>query len=91
MTPSLIQKKTLEIVSTRGRKRKGKGKGTDVKVKALLGQLEALSKLATRFGPRVEIFVLMHVITAQFDMQRTIDDYMDTPTWRSCACAGYLA
>jgi hypothetical protein len=80
LTPSLIQKKTLEIVSSRGRK------GTDSK--ALLGQLEALSKLATRFGPRVEIPVLMHVITAQFDMQRTIDDFMDTPTWRSCA--GYL-
>ena len=80
LTPSLIQKKTLEIVSSRGRK------GTDAK--ALLGQLEALSKLATRFGPRVEIPVLMHVITAQFDMQRTIDDFMDTPTWRSCA--GYL-
>jgi len=80
LTPSLIQKKTLEIVSSRGRK------GTDAK--ALLGQLEALSKLSTRFGPRVEIPVLMHVITAQFDMQRTIDDFMDTPTWRSCA--GYL-
>ena len=80
LTPSLIQKKTLEIVSSRGRK------GTDAK--ALLGQLETLSKLAAHFGPRVEIPVLMHVITAQFDMQRTIDDYMDTPTWRSCA--GYL-
>lgn len=77
LTPSLVQKKTLEIVSSRGRK------GTDAK--ALLGQLEALSKLATRFGPRVEIPVLMHVITAQFDMQRTMDDFMDTPTWRSCA------
>ena len=38
-----------------------------------------------KFGPRVEIPVLMHVITAQFDMQRTIDDYMETPMWRSCA------
>lgn len=80
LTPSLIQKRSLEIISSRGRK------GSDPKV--LLGQLEVLSKLATRFGPRVEIPVLMHVITAQFDMQRTIDDYMDTPMWRSCA--GYI-
>ena len=77
LTPSLVQKKSLEIVSSRGRK------GSDPKV--LLGQLEALSKLAVKFGPRVEIPVLMHVITAQFDMQRTIDDYMETPMWRSCA------
>ena len=77
LTPSLIQKKTLEIVSSRGRK------GTDNQ--ALLKQLEALSKLSVRFGPRVEIPVLMHVITAQFDLQRTIDDYMETPSWRSCA------
>ena len=77
MTPSLIQKKSLEIVSSRGRK------GSDPK--ALLGQLEALSELAVRFGPRVEIPILMQVITAQFDMQRNIDDYMETPSWRSCA------
>ena len=70
----------MEIVSSRGRK------GSDPKV--LLGQLETLSTLAARFGPRVEIPVLMHVITAQFDMQRNIDDYMETPMWRSCA--GYI-
>jgi len=84
-------------VSSRGRKRKRKRisvSGRELMSRSsLLGQLEVLSnsKLATRFGPRVEISVLMHVITAQFDMQRTIDDYMDTPptpTWRSCA--GYL-
>ncbi len=27
----------------------------------------------------------MHVVTAQFDMQRGIDDYMETRMWRSCA------
>lgn len=81
MNPSAIQKKTMEIVSSRGRK------GTDNA--ALLKQLEALSELAERFGPRVEIPVLMHVITAQFDLQRTIDDYMETPAWKSCA--GYLS
>jgi translation initiation factor 3 subunit C len=77
LTPSLIHKKTLEIVSSRGRK------GTDNQ--ALLKQLEALSTMSVKFGPRVEIPVLMHVITAQFDMQRTIDDYMETASWRSCA------
>ena len=77
LTPSYIQKRSFEIVSSRGRK------GTDSK--ALLSQLEDLSKLAVQFGPRVEIPVLMHVITAQFDMQRTIDDYMETPAWRSTA------
>jgi len=80
LTPSLIQKKSLEILSSRGRK------GTDPQV--LLGQLEALSKLSSRFGPRVEIPVLMHVVTAQFDMQRGIDDFMETRMWR--ACAGYI-
>ena len=81
LTPSLIQQKTLEIVASRGRK------GTDNQ--ELLKHLEALVKLSVRFGPRVEIPVLMHVITAQFDLQRTIDDYMETPSWRSCA--GYLS
>lgn len=72
LTPSLIQKKTLEIVASRGRK------GTDNQ--ELLKQLEALVKLSVRFGPRVEIPVLMHVITAQFDLQRTIDDFMVSDT-----------
>lgn len=80
LTPSVIKKKTLEVVSSRGRK------GADSSL--ILRQLEALSRLAVRFGPRVEIPVLMHVITAQFDLQRTIDDYMKTPAWNSCA--GYL-
>jgi translation initiation factor 3 subunit C len=26
----------------------------------------------------------MHLIAAQFDANRTIDDYMDVPTWRAC-------
>ena len=33
----------------------------------------------------MEVPILMHVITAQFDLQRTMDDYMPTPTWKSCA------
>lgn len=77
LTPSIIQKRTLEIIASRGRKGSNN--------QDLLKQLEALAKLSVRFGPRVEIPLLMHVITAQFDMQRTIDDYMETPSWRSCA------
>ena len=30
----------------------------------------------------------MHIITAQFDLQKDIDDYMETFNWQSCA--GYL-
>jgi hypothetical protein len=77
MTPSLINKKVFEVVSSRGRR------GTDTR--QVLRQLEALSKLSLEFGPRVEIPILMHVVTAQFDLQRTMDDYMPTKTWKSCA------
>ena len=77
MTPSLVHKKVQELVATRGKR------GTDTR--QVLGQFEALSKLALEFGPRVEIPILMHVITAQFDLQRTMDDYMPTNTWKSCA------
>uniref|UniRef100_A0A7S2R1T0 Eukaryotic translation initiation factor 3 subunit C n=1 Tax=Eucampia antarctica TaxID=49252 RepID=A0A7S2R1T0_9STRA len=75
--PTLIDNKVKELMSQRGRK------GTDNKF--ILRQLEALSKISTPFGPRVEVPLLMYVITAQFDLIRTLDDYMDTTTWRSCA------
>ena len=80
LTPSLLNKKVKELVASRGKR------GTDSRI--VLGQLEALSKLALAFGPRVEVPILMHCITAQFDLQRTMDDYMPTPTWK--ACANYL-
>lgn len=35
-------------------------------------------------GPRKEIPVLMHLISAMFDSQRVIDDYMDLQQWRTC-------
>lgn len=66
-----------EIVALRGRR------GTDIK--AVLRQLENLSKLAEVFGARVEVPILMHVIAAQFDLIRTLDDFMDTSTWKACA------
>jgi translation initiation factor 3 subunit C len=77
LTPSLLNRKVKEIASQRGRR------GTDPR--QLLYQLEGLSRLATQFGPRVEVPILMYVISAQFGLQRTMDDYMETATWRSCA------
>lgn len=70
-----------ELVASRGRR------GTDMR--QVLRQLEALAKLSHDFGPRVEIPILMNVITAQFDLQRTMDDYMPPKTWK--VCADYLS
>jgi translation initiation factor 3 subunit C len=77
LTAAVLIKKVQEIASQRGRR------GTDPR--QLLRQFEGLSRLSMQFGPRVEIPVLMYVISAQFGLQHTIDDYMDTPTWRACA------
>ena len=77
LTPSILDRKVNDIVSSRGKK------GTDKH--AVVRQLEALSRLAVRFGPRVEVPVLMHLITSQFDLQRTMDDFMDVDAWRVCA------
>ena len=77
MTAAILQRKVKEIVALRGRR------GTDNRV--ILRQLEGLSRLSMQFGPRVEVPILMYVISAQFGMQRTMDDFMETPAWRSCA------
>ena len=81
LTVAVLNKKVKEIASSRGRR------GTDNR--QVLRELEALYRLSLEFGPRVEIPILMHVITAQFDLQRTLDDYMETKNWKSCA--SYLA
>mmetsp|Transcript_52252 Transcript_52252/g.53233 ORF Transcript_52252/g.53233 Transcript_52252/m.53233 type:complete len:726 (-) Transcript_52252:47-2224(-) len=73
----MLNKKVREIASSRGRR------GTDPR--QLLRQFEGLSRLSMQFGPRVEVPILMYVISAQFSLQRTMDDYMDTATWRSCS------
>ena len=77
LTAAILSRKVSELVSSRGRK------GTDAKF--ILRQLEALPWLAIPFGARVEIPILIHVITAQYDQVRTLDDYMDTPSWKNCA------
>lgn len=80
LTVSLLNRKVKELAAQRGRKGKDN--------RQVLRELEALMRLSLQFGPRVEIPILMHVISAQFGLQRTLDDYMDTATWR--ACASYL-
>ena len=80
LTAAIVQRKMGEIVSSRGRK----GNSS----RSILAKLEGLAMAARPFGPRVEVPILMHVATAQFDLVRTLDDYMDSKTWK--ACAGYL-
>lgn len=77
LTPSLLDRKVKELAALRGRKGKDN--------RQILRQLEALSRLSLKFGPRVEIPILMQVIAAQFGLLRTMDDFMDTATWKSCA------
>ncbi len=88
LTQALLERKCKEIVSSRGRR------ATDTK--QIGRQLEALCKLirANRrtLGSdvaRVELPILMHTITAQFDLQRGIDDFMETAIWKKCH--GYLS
>ncbi len=88
LTQSLLDKKCKEIVQSRGRR------ATDAKL--ISRQLEALCKLVRAnhrtLGSdlaRVELPILMHTITAQFDLQRGIDDYMETAIWKKCH--GYLS
>jgi translation initiation factor 3 subunit C len=77
LTASLLIRKVKELVSQRGRK------GRDSR--QILRQLESLTRLSFKFGPRVEVPILMYVISAQFGLQRTMDDYMDATTWKACA------
>jgi translation initiation factor 3 subunit C len=77
MSAAVLNRKCKEVVLSRGRR------GNDTK--QVLEQLEKLSELSVKYGPRVEIPMLMHTITAQFDLVKTLDDYMETPVWKSCA------
>lgn len=88
LTQSSLEKKCKEIVQSRGRR------ATDTKL--ISRQLEALCKLVRANhrtlgsdSARVELPILMHTITAQFDLQRGIDDYMETAIWKKCH--GYLS
>lgn len=76
ITEEDLDKKVNELVASRGRK------GIDSK--DVLRQLELLSKAARVLGPRKEIPILMHLISAMFDSQKNIDDYMDKQQWYMC-------
>lgn len=77
LNPSVLNRRVKEIAAQRGRRGKDN--------RQLLRQLEALSRLSLKFGPRVEIPILMYVISAQFSLLRNMDDCMETSTWKSCA------
>jgi len=76
VTEEVLDRRIAELVASRGRK------NTDPR--EVLRKLEVLSKAARPLGPRKEIPVLMHLISAMFDSQRVIDDYMDLQQWRTC-------
>jgi translation initiation factor 3 subunit C len=78
LSAAVIQRRLQELAATR------RGKDT---VKQLR-ELESIHRLSIQFGPRTEVPVIMYVIAAQFALQRTLDDCMDTSTWK--ACASYL-
>ncbi|KAL7578472.1 hypothetical protein ACA910_011541 [Epithemia clementina (nom. ined.)] len=94
LTPSVLQRKVRELaLLQRGRAVKGGGgAGTAAMLgskqdarRVVLNELQGLYRLAVPFGPRIEVPILMHVISAQFNLQRTLDDYMDTAVWKTCA------
>eukprot|EP01035_Chromulina_nebulosa_P020205 gene20205-26227_t len=75
VTEEMLEKKLKEIVGSRGRK------GTNVKDS--IRALEVLAKAARLHGPRREIPVIMHLISALFDSNKTIDEHMDVIDWRT--------
>ena len=75
LSAAIIHRRIQELAAAR------RGKDT---VKQLR-ELEGIQRLSIQFGPRTEVPVIMYVIAAQFALQRTLDDCMDTSTWKSCA------
>jgi len=76
LTEEELQRKLGELMSARGRK------GTDPR--EVLRKLEVLTRGARKFGAKVEIPILMHLVSAMYDATRGIDDYMDVQQWRTC-------
>ena len=77
LTEEELQRKLGELMSSRGRK------GTDPR--EVLRKLEVLTRGARKFGSKVEIPILMHLVSAMYDASRGIDDYMDVQQWRTCS------
>jgi len=76
ITEEILDKKISDYMATRGRKQ--------ADPRELLRQLEVLAKSARKFGPRKEIPVIMHLISAMYESHPGIDDYMDLYEWRNC-------
>jgi translation initiation factor 3 subunit C len=75
LTEDEVNVRIADVVASRGRK------GTDPR--ELLRKLEVLSRQARRHGPRLEVPVVMHLISVMYDSHRVIDDYMDLSSWRT--------
>lgn len=76
MTAEALDKRVAELVASRGKK------NTDTR--EVLRQMELLTKIARLHGPRKEIPVQMHLVSAMYDAHRSIDDYMGLQQWRTC-------
>jgi len=76
ITEEILDKKISDYMASRGRKQ------TDPR--ELLRQLEVLAKASRKFGPRKEIPVIMHLISAMYESHHGIDDYMELHQWRTC-------
>lgn len=76
ITEEILDKKIADYMTSRGRKQ--------ADPRELLRQLEVLSKAARKFGPKKEIPVIMHLVSAMYDAHHGIDDFMELHEWRSC-------
>lgn len=76
VTEEILDKRIADYMASRGRKQ--------ADPRDLLRQLEVLAKAARKFGPRKEIPVIMHLISAMYEAHHGIDDYMELQQWRNC-------
>ena len=76
ITEEILDKKIADYMASRGRRQ------TDPR--ELLRQLEVLAKAARKFGPRKEIPIIHHLISAMYESHPGIDDYMELHEWRNC-------
>lgn len=76
ITEEILDKRITDYMASRGRRQ--------VDQRELLRQLEVLAKAARKFGPKKEIPVVMHLISAMYEAHHGIDDYMELHQWRNC-------
>ena len=75
VTFEMIDAKLKDIIASRGKK------STDRQT--VVKHLSYMATLAK--CPAQEVEVLLHIISAQFDMTGSMSTYMQIPAWRSCA------